>query len=309
MRLDFRILWVDDQPDHIHSFADTLRDKLLDQGFDLDVVEMLSLDQVENNLGEHVHDDGIDLVLVDFDLGGGKEESGEHVLKKIRSTFSYKDIIFYSAERTEKLRKIAYDAKLEGIYFSTRITLIEDAYLLISNLLRRVLDLDHMRGIVMAATSDIDYIIGSCLKAVNDKFNQDEKTEYFKSVIASLKEKLEGYVQDLEKAERSGQLEKILKKNHLCTSNDKLKLFLNHLETLASKESTYFESVKNYVDVIVPRRNKLAHTILHAVEGKQILEGEDGRITKNDMTELRIDLLKHRKNFQDIAVLLDIKFD
>ena len=69
MKLELCALWIDDQPKHVKSFAESLQRRLADLGFELHITEATSLDAVDEVLGGHVHDDGIDLVLIDFDLG------------------------------------------------------------------------------------------------------------------------------------------------------------------------------------------------------------------------------------------------
>ena len=159
----------------MRSFREGIQRHLAGLGFELEVCEGSSLDKVDEIIGQHIHDDGIDLVLVDYDLGSGS--GGEQALAKIRKQFPYKDLIFYSVRDREQLRKIAYDGHLDSLYFSTRMSLVEDTVSVIQKMLAKVLDVDHMRGVVMSATSDIDVVVERSVLAVYDRATPDGQAE------------------------------------------------------------------------------------------------------------------------------------
>lgn len=308
MRLDFKALWIDDQPRHVMSFADAIRRRLREMGFELDVVNAQTLDEVDAAIGAHVHDDGVDLVLVDYDLGikGG---GGEQALAKVRERFPHKDLIFYSADDREKLRKIAFDAKLDGLYFSTRLSLADDTFGVIEKMLHRVMDVDHMRGVVMSATSDIDLLVEQSVAAIYERMSDEKKKEFEASVIAQLRDKLKRWDGELTKAEAKGGISPVFKLKHLCSASDRTEMLLGELQTLTAEGSTPFEMAKTYKADVVPRRNKLAHVTLRVEDGKRVLDGPDGPMTYEEMTKLRCDLIDHRINFTDIAVLVDVKMN
>jgi DNA-binding NarL/FixJ family response regulator len=310
MRLDFTILWIDDQQKHVKSFSEGLKIRLRELGFDLYVLPVESLDKVDAAVGAHVQNDAVDLVLVDYDLGLGSGDGGEQALSKVRKQFPYKEVLFYSATDTEKLRKIAYDAKIDGIYFSTRFSLVNDAAHIINKLLNKVLDLDHMRGVVMSASSDIDYLVENSLAAVYGRLDSEKKSEFVKNLVEDIEKKLKNWNADLEKASRTGDLGPILKLKHLYSAFDRLGSLIDQLGSWETEHSTYLDKVKQYKEDIVPKRNKLAHLMLKRQQGQlPQLAGVAGSWNIEDMTKLRCDLIEHRENFQDIAVLVDVKLE
>lgn len=309
MRLDFRILWIDDQPKHVKSFKEGIERHLRHLGFELEVQEISSLEQVDDIVEMHVHDDGIDLVLVDYDLGHGGE-GGQEALIKIRNSFPYKDIIFYSAADTDKLREIAYKAKIDGVHFATRITLSDDTSRYIDTMLRKVMDIDHMRGVVMSATSDIDWLVERTLGAIHERLPPERSEETAKAMAEAIVKKLESSKKDLDKALEKGGIEPLIKLKYLVTANDKLGYLIDAMTTLAEgSDNTVVELATEYRKNVVPRRNKLAHVVSKRTNGKQVLEGPDGSFTEEEMTELRCELVKHRKNFSDVAVIYDVPLD
>lgn len=309
MRLDFRILWIDDQPRHVKSFKEGIERHLRNLGFELEVQEISSLDQIDDIVEQHIHDDGIDLVLVDYDLGSGGE-GGQEALRKIRQSFPYKDIIFYSAADTDKLREIAYGAKIDGVHFATRMTLSDDTSRYIDNMLRKVMDIDHMRGVVMSATSDIDWLVERTLEAIHEKLPPDESEQTIKEMGEAIEKKLESSKADLKKALDKGGIAPLMKSKYLVTAYDKLGYLVKAMTTLAERsDNTVVELATVYMHEVVPRRNKLAHVVCKRTNGKQVLEGPDGYFSQEDMTQLRCDLVKHRKNFSDVAVIYDVPLE
>lgn len=309
MRLDFRILWIDDQPRHVESFAEGIGRRLKESGFQLTKLTAKSLNDVEDMVNDHIQNDCIDLVLVDYDLGDGK--GGELALARVRELFPYKDIVFYSALDTERLRKIAYDEKIDGVFFSTRLSLVDDTAKLVDSQLRKILDLDHMRGIVMAATSDIDFMVEESLKCVYDKLSGPDQEALRNKLLVHANKKLERYKSDVEKLEKKSNIEAFVKLRHVYTAHDKLEVLLRELESWAdSAGSAYLEKGLVYQKDVVPRRNKLAHSMLKIDPvGKQYLVGVEEDITADGMRDLRRDLIEHRSNIEHIAVLVDAKLD
>ena len=307
MRLDFRILWIDDQPKHVQSFREGIERNLRKLGFDLVVEEVSSLENVEAIVKQHIHDDGIDLILVDYDLGTGAGDGGQEVLKGIRKSFPHKEIIFYSAIDTDKLRDIAYEAKVDGVHFATRMTLADDTSRYIENMLSKVMDIDHMRGVVMSATSDIDWLVEKTLAAIHGQLSQEEAKATIAAMGEKVQKKLESSKNDLDKALAKGGLEPLMKLKYLITAYDRLGYLVDAMTAVAEgTDNTFVEMATAYKDDVVPRRNKLAHVVSKRVDGKQVLAGPEGSFTVEQMTDLRCELVKHRKNFEGVAVVYDV---
>lgn len=307
MRLDYRILWIDDQPGHVRSFQERIERHLREQGFHLEVQVVNRLQEVDDALGDHVHDDGVDLVLVDYDLGPGS--GGEQALLAVRNRLRHKDILFYSALDPDRLREIAYEARLDGVYFSTRASLADDAISLISKTLHRVMDIDHMRGVVMAATSDIDVSIERSVIAIYDQLDETKQSNFKLKVTETVSAKLIEWAQDLKKAEKKPGIEPIFKLRHLCSAAVRLNLLLDELERFSTEGKTLLETAKRYRDDMVPRRNKLAHLTVKLVGGQRMLVGSEGDLNVEGMRNLRCDLLTHRANFDEVAVIVDVPLD
>jgi len=255
-----------------------------------------------------VHNDGIDLVLVDYDLGAG--DGGEQALIAIRKRFPHRELIFYSALEIEKLRRIAFDNRIDGVHFATRLTLTDDTLSLIDNILRKVMDLDHMRGVVMSATSDIDWLVEKTLEKLHETLPKEDADGLVADVTAMTEKKLERYQGELQKAAGKRSLRAMLKLKHLITASDRLELVIGLMKR-ASKDSdsTPTDLAVDYRDDVMPNRNKLAHAVVKEVDGKRTLVGSEISFTEENMTDLRCKLVKHRSNFTNVAVVYDVQLD
>jgi hypothetical protein len=168
MRLDFNVLWVDDQPDAVTEQVTAIAAGMVDEGFEFRPILCQSLDETRDYLAGDVFSDEIDLVLVDWNLGRGVE--GQEAIAAIRESIQYKDVVFYSGNNdVNELRRLAFDVGLEGIYCATRPVLVDEVLGVFESLVKKVLDLDHTRGIVMGATSDIDQMVVESVDAVHGK--------------------------------------------------------------------------------------------------------------------------------------------
>src|SRR5579872_7246873 len=110
MRLDFNVLWVEDQPNLVAASVTALQRSMAEEGFELRHTFCTDVDGVTAYLADDVFRDEVDLILVDWDLGAGLK--GEAVISQVRETIPYKDIVFYSAHPNvrDELRQASFNA-------------------------------------------------------------------------------------------------------------------------------------------------------------------------------------------------------
>src|SRR5260370_38368633 len=117
MRLDFNVLWVEDQPDLVESTARSIARQMAEEGFQFSPIPCQSIGEVENLIADDVFTDEIDLILVDWELGAATHGDGAIAIIRNEDRFRYKDIIFYSALKPAgELRELASANGLEGIF-------------------------------------------------------------------------------------------------------------------------------------------------------------------------------------------------
>lgn len=297
MRLDFNVLWVDDQKNLVRSTKDRIEYLIRKEGFRLQVEFADSIDTARAFLSNDIYGDHIDLILMDYDLGaGGKGDDG---LVEVRNIFEYKDVIFYSAHASS-LPALVAEKQLQGIFCSTRDTLHETVLGVFDSLMKKVLDIDHSRGIVMGATSDIDYLILNCLNSNFESGCDDHRSHAFQTVDRHLKEKTKKFEKDAAKIAAIKHVSELIDFHHMYTSNDRMRL-LTALFERSGRFSDAASSIKEYLDKTVPRRNDLAHLRVEVNGFSRKLYNRSGEeLTAEQMRELRLALL----NFQELAEML-----
>jgi len=300
LRLDFNVLWVDDQPNAVNAQIARIRTLMEEEGFNFNPTQCRSIDEVETLIAGDVFQDEIDLILVDWDLGGGVH--GQDVIERIRQVAQYKDVVFYSARTpAADLRRLAFDKGLEGIYCASREGLIDEVFGVFESLVKKVLDLDHTRGIVMGATSDIDHMIHSCLLHIEAKLDDAGKKALVDQAIKRVQERVKDIAKQAEKLGAATSVATILEAHMIFGANDRLRMLRRLLERDAIHAQSV-DTIKSYMDDVVPERNVLGHMIL-APEGRPqaVVNIEGKQINLGDMRTLRKTILGLREDFRTLV--------
>lgn len=299
MRLDFNVLWVDDQPDRVASQLKSIALKMAAEGFEFKPRQCTTMDQVEAVISEHVFTDEIDLILVDWDLGNNVH--GEDAIERIRQIVQYKDVVFYSGEATvTELRQKAFDRKLEGVYCASRPELIDEVVGVFESLIKKVLDLDHTRGIVMGATSDIDHMINACLTLAHGKLDDEGKAKFLEEAMRRVADKVANIAKQGEKLNAAPTVEALFKAHMIFTSDDRLRMLAQILGMAEfAAHAAGVAAIESYRGGVVGERNTLGHVVL-VPEGKpdSVVDAAGKVVDINQMRELRKLILRLRAEFR-----------
>ena len=301
MRLDFNVLWVDDQPDLVAPQITAIAAGMREEGFEFKPIQQRSLDATQEFLAGNVFTDEIDLVLVDWQLGGGHE--GQEAIVAIREQLQYKDVVFYSGNNdTDELRRLAFEAGLEGVYCASRPVLVDEVLGVFDSLVKKVLDLDHTRGIVMGATSDIDQMVLESIEAAHGKLAAAEQQRMVAEALAIIEERLQEHSAALLTLQGEPSFAALAEAHMLFTANDRLRMLSRalQLEQLASHRGAR-PSVTQYISEVVPKRNRLGHRVL-SPEGKPtaIAIGGGEQMNIDEMRDLRRLILNLRDTFRSL---------
>jgi CheY-like chemotaxis protein len=301
MRLDFNVLCIDDQPNAITGAIDSLRDHVEDEGFRLKMTYAGSLDAAILAVDDHVLTDGIDLVLVDYDLGSGS--GGEHALARVRNAMPYKEVVFYSARATAELRKLAYEAGVEGVYCATRTSLGETVVGVFDALVKKVLDIDHCRGIILGATSDLEHLVNDMLLAMDGQITAEQRVATFEYAIERMDETLERFQKIRDGFGREITMESLLEAHQLFTSVDRLKLLLNMHDHRFDKKSGLRKAIGQYINRFPRVRNMFAHVRLSHGQPIAALRpaGNHVEVNAQALRAVRKELIEYRDQFQELA--------
>lgn len=301
MRLDFNVLWVDDQPESVDAQIKKIKREMQQEGFEFNPTVCKSIAQVTEKITDEVFVDEIDLILVDWDLGGGLR--GYDAIGAIREAAPYKEVVFYSANTTPKeLRQSVFDRELEGIYCASRDGLVEEVVGVFESLVKKVLDLDHTRGIVMGATSDIDFMVQECLKSMHEASATTDQQTMIDRIIELVRERASRLAKEASDLEGERSLEKLLNAHDLFSAWARLRILITLLKEQRFAAHVGFRStVVTYQQEVVAERNRLGHRILVPIGQPDAVAGGAGNtISVGGARELRKQILEARQKFRDL---------
>jgi hypothetical protein len=297
MRLDFNVLWVEDQERAVRAQCEQIASKIRKQGFRLNALFAPSIAEASKYIGDEIYVDHVDLILMDYDLGKGPR--GDEGLVKVREVMPYKEIIFYSAQ-ADNLRQILQKADVDGVHVSSREGLTDYAVGIFEILVKKVIDIEHSRGIVMGATSEIDHVINDCLVAFFDKCKKEDQAKILTEVTSRISKIKQRYDAELAELAAIKHVSELKSMHAVYTSADRLKLLRSVFEVLkihADKKPM----LVGYAEKVMPRRNDLAHVRVH-VSGfaRKLLDRNSVELTAEDMRLLRVQILESRELFEEL---------
>jgi hypothetical protein len=305
MRLDFNVLWVDDQPERVEAQIKAIERQMEKDGFRFSPKLIRSADDLKEWIAGDLFTDEIDLVLVDWDLG--EQVEGQDVIVEIREVVPYKDVVFYSARnQSNELRTLAAQKGIEGVFCASREELVEEVLGVFESLVKKVLDLDHTRGIVMGATSDIDYMVNECLVAIHDLRDQAGKNVMLQQAREYIAKRIEDAVETLQGLESATSIVQFFEAHMILTAYDRLRILAGALkgEDLETVRS-YRKTVTDYQNKAIPGRNMLGHQLL-TPDGKPnaVTDAAGQPVTLDEMRELRKLILTARGEFRNLMTAL-----
>lgn len=301
MRLDFNLLWVENQQDLVQSQREKLERNVRAQGFRLQVKYVDTVEAAVECLADDVYSDHIDLILMDYDLGPGKK--GDEGLIEVRARIPYRDVVFYSSQAGD-LNEMVLKQGAQGVFCSTRDDLPDTAFGVFEALVKKVIDIDHSRGIVMGTTSDIDhYVMDALVDAFDGSDAETQKMvlEQIQKDVEKIREKFTASIAAIQTAKHPSDL---FDQYGIYTSVDRLQLLRKILKAKADAGG-WDPKLVAYIDNTIPRRNMLAHVRV-VVNGfiRKLVNRKGEEHTSAHMRQLRLDLLQHHEEFEQLSQTL-----
>ena len=240
-----------------------------------------------------------------MDLGASVH--GEDVIAKIREAAPYRDVVFYSARQpAADLRKLVFEKGIEGVYCTSREELIDEVVAIFESLIRKVLDLDHTRGIVMGATCDIDHTVNQCLLAIYEQLDGKGQQALIAEALKRMQEKLKQWTKQIAKIEANATIAAVMEAHVHFTSNDRLRMLKGLVEDAAfEKYAGTADVLGKYIQSVVPERNTMAH-VRPALKGKvrTVTNAAGDELGAQELRELRRLILGFRQDFYALLAVL-----
>jgi len=301
MRLEFNVLWFENQPDGIKTQIEEVEEYIQSDGF----IPRINIEIDASNLDELIRSQGLydeyDLVVVDYDLGNS-EQNGDFVAQKVRLGFGFTDIIFYSGKTPADLRALINAKQIDGVYCATRgPQLVEKIISHIGQMVRRLSRLEGMRGLAMAT-------VGKC---------DDELRSFLRHVYAAADDgRKELMVSELDKLVQSATSNAGKKYAELDSFDSRLhsrSVTSFHLQKFALnllRKKDGYKDVRSllsrYDPEVLERRNILGHVLEERTDAGWVLSSIRGTsITIQDFPELRRHMAGHLGNIRLLRQIFD----
>lgn len=293
MKLQYKVLWFDDSAEFFDSLNwDYLNTRISEWGF---VPDFSLVTTPEEFQGKAPYDD-YDLLVVDFNLEGYGH--GQDFIGQVRGQEVFTEIIFYSSGATTLLWDAVHAHKLEGIFIANKDTIVERILKVGQQTLRKVLDLENMRGIVMAEVGDLDLLLNSILTTVIGGLGPDVQNDIFKRFHEASSEHHENHKTSLDKFNETPTVELLLS---LCDSD---KRWQNYCRAKKHHASLKGKVLGDYVTDILRPRNFLAHGVpSRATDGSCVFQyqGKEYAFNEAESTALRMKIISYKTVLMEIS--------
>ena len=303
MKLEYTILWFDDQPDNLRDTAQGIKDRIAREGFELCIKWVPEVGDSAQEIAQLQEEGDFDLILMDLNLGEGKDD-GAKLAKRVRAVFRYTEILFYSAASPKDLRTAIFEQGIDGVYCVHRNGLDLEVMGVFDTTIQKALDLNGMRGLVMAEVSNLDHAIDKCLRTLYYRVPKERKDQLVAEIVKQIKvlaERNMTQAQDL-----AGQSFDKLIRHRAFSSSLKHQVLQNEISEFGEEIAAVrlIEKLSLYHKEVIEHRNTLAHEQPVMKKGTLVFPDRNLAFTKTQMSTLRRDLIAHQTNLADLHKLI-----
>lgn len=305
MKLEYNILWIDnDLPGYIERGEVTdIEDFLTENGFEPNIEKVFDEADLDQFIDKHKYD----LIISDFNL---ENTTGGRVIERIRNEKQLDtEILFYTAQASnsekfnEEVRSLAF---VERLTFQLgRDDLMTKIEKVITLTLKKLLELNATRGLITAATSDLDVEIEEIVMQLVVKHNKsaDDLKQIVKDKAHTpLQKRLDNFWDKYDSFQ--SYFPKI-------DAVKKWEIFRDLLKPLKAQNEikTFLDGNKTYQAQVIDIRNKFAHAKAIDDNGtlklKGQIEGQDFEFTEVSCVEIRKNLIEHKRNIENLKQALN----
>ncbi|GAW42546.1 hypothetical protein SH203_02964 [Brevundimonas sp. SH203] len=308
MKLEFRLLVVDDNPSSVDEAASELADYLSAKGFSFTRTNAEDLsDQGLRKFAKRSGRD-FDLVIVDYHLGEGV--NGAVAAGTIRNQLPFTDIIFYSSNNPKELLEELAKEEVAGVFVSIRTGLGDALRGIADTIISKAIDLNHMRGIAMSEVAEMDVMMEDLLTRVfasGDERFQPKAQRTLDKLLDSSRHK----VDVVEPMARNGLILDAISNADIFGSAHKYMAVCRVAKALDVKPSEALDYLKSYETDVIRNRNTLAHAKEERDEDGQVTlrsikKGENPTVIDDEwMVQFRGKLRDHRSALGVVCQSLD----
>lgn len=295
MKIEYNILWIDnDIQDYIdNGEVGNLKNYLEELGFEPNIITI----EDESELDNFIHKLKYDLIISDFNLNA---TTGDKIIERIRDEKGFStEILFYTAKSNfrddpEVKERLAFMDRIT--FHSNRDTFLDKVEKLIRLTLDKLLELNATRGLITAATSELDVEIEEIVMQLIVKYNKnnDELMKIINDkVFSKLESKVKTFWNNYDNFQDYFPKIEAVKKWEIL--RDLLKPFRQENQEINS----FLETNKTYQEQIITIRNQFAHVKAIEEGGILKLKGiKDIEFDENKCIEIRRNIIIHKRNIE-----------
>jgi len=314
MEIDYKILWFEDNETFRRQTGKFIKRHLVRKGFGFEAKEEIDARNLET-----IKFNDYDLILMDYNLApneGSQQSDGSQIIKYIRERQLYTEMIFYSARDIKELRGIMAHAEVDGVFCVHRDELISELPKIVDVTIKKLEDVNNMRGLVLAETSSLEQRLLDLVKNFlhGDRSLADHREKFLKYLSKSLGDKIKDDQKKLERCKTGEQKFE----SHPLFAAEKRSRAIGEIIKLAKEESLPHsemlpepEKFKTlFCAEILKKRNLLAHAETEERNGQKILVskllGHEETFNDEYCRDLRLKLKDYGRDIQKLEQFIGI---
>lgn len=313
MSLNYNILWLDD---NIAEYNDLgcigrVEKHIKDCFFNPIIIQCEDFKEADDAIAKNK----FDLILSDYNIS--EDQNGDDFLKDIRNNKTINsEVLFYSAQ--PEYDSIAQELMLDRIsYINIKSTKADGYDRLVAKInalfdltVEKFQELSAIRGMVMTETSVLDKIMSDIIKFYFIDNSSPDTETLFNKIKKEMEKSVKGtLVPDGECGKKctlkisTQTIQEIIKSRAFETSKKAYainKIIEKEKLNIKFRKSFY----EDYLEDIINRRNKLAHSYSIIKEGKEVLVVEEADdmiyFDREKCDAIRMDIIKYQGIFDGI---------
>ena len=311
MRIEYKILWVEDVKTWYEDSKGLIGDYLDDLGFVIESKHCKTFDDVKEEYALNQLKD-YDLLLVDFSLAGSPD--GDEIIKYIRDQKDspiLTDVLFYSND-IESVRSSIRKYDFEGVYTSHRRDFIGKAEQVIDTTVKKVQEVNTIRGLIMAETSELDHLMLEIIDKYIDKKEGDKSQELADYVFEKAGEFCDKNTLQFTGYKKASDIKGLINSG-LFHSMVKAKSIQKLIKLLGDKDFNDLQNfTQDYNKDVIAVRNNFAHVKEETDDktgNKKLvshIDGNDIEFTNESCIDIRKVLIQYSERLNELNRVIQV---